>query len=263
MYKPTGLINIMKKYNDTIDDDSKKLIPKYLVSLFLTIHFVWGFDFGFTKHLDKKTQKTAQFITFLINILAIAILSFPASYIIERPGVIWQLLYLLQYIIDLFILNCTKYKLYDFLIDVSVINFEKSHKSTMTKNLCAFTTIIYLFGIQLIKYVIYLYHYKNEINSVVLLLVVPYEIYGIWYYCIDFVPFALIVIYYYIYISLKNIKDSIQEVSVHISNIVEQYESIADCYDKIMPLYDNIVSIGSVCNRNSAIKLITPKRERF
>lgn len=260
MYKPAGLTNMMMKYNNTIGSDSKKLIPKCLVLLFLTIHFIWGFDFGFIKHLDKKTQKAAQIVTFLVNIIAIAMLSLPARYIIENPGVVWQLLYLLQYIIDLFILNCTKYNLYDFLIDISVINFRNSQKSTTINWFCAIMMTIYLFGIQLIKYVIYLCHYKNDISSIRSLLAVRYEIYGIWYYCIDFVPFAQIVIYYYIYISLRNIKDYVCEVNVNMNNIVEQYEDIADCYDKIMPLYDNIVSIESLFNRKFVTKFITSTR---
>lgn len=241
MYKPAGLINIMKKdNNNTIADDSKKLIPKCLVSFFLTINFIWGLDFGFLKHFDKKTQKAAQFVTFILNILAITMLSLPIGYVNIKPShFAWHFSYLLQYIVVIFILNCTKYKLYDFLIDVSVINFKKAHKTVMINNFHGFTMIGCVFGIQIIKYMIYIFHYKNEINSVIL--AVPYEIHGIWYFCIDFVPYALIIIHYYIYVNLKNIKESVYAVTFDLNNIEEQYEGIADCYDKIMSLYDNIV----------------------
>lgn len=262
MYKPAGLVNIMKKdNNNTIADDSKKLIPKCLVSFFLTIHFIWGLDFGFIKHFGKKIQKAAQFVTFILNILAISILSLPFSYVNINPSdFAWHFSCLLQYIIDIFVLNCAKYKLYDFLIDVSVIKFEKSHKSVMIDNFYGFAMIVCVFGIQIIKYIIYIFHCKNEIYSVVSLLPVPYEIFGIWYFCTDFVPFVLIVIYYYIYVNLKNIKKSVQVVTFDLNYIEEQYEGIADCYDKIMPLYDNIVSKGILFSTNTALKLNTLKR---
>lgn len=256
MYKPVGFINITKKkYNNTNDNESKNLIPKCLVALFLTLNFIWGFDFGFIKYFDNKFRKTAQFITFLINVFVIAILSSPFCNITKSTYVEWQLMYLLQYIIDFFILNCTKYKLYDFLIDVSVIDFGKLNKSVTLNTFCGLIMITYVFGIQLIKYVLIIYITKLEIQELASLLPIPYEIYGIWYFCTDLVPFMLIVIHYYIYLCLKNLCESIHEATIGINKIIEQYTAITDCYDKIMPLCDRIVSIWNCININVAIKL--------
>lgn len=245
MYKPAGLSIIMNKNNNnTNDDDSKKLIPKCLVALFLSLNFIFGFDFGFTKYFDSKTQKTAQIVTFLINIFAIALLSLPFCYINKVPMYVgWQLLYLLQYIIDCCVLNSTKYNLYDFLTDVSVIDFGKLNKSVTLSQFCAFIMIIYVFGIHMIKLVLVTYILKFEIDYLTSLLPIPCEIYVIWYFCTDLVPFVLIVIYYYIYLCLKNLKQSVNDVTISMNNVVKQYEAIADCYDKIMPLYEKIVSI--------------------
>lgn len=244
MYKPAGLINIMKKDANQNDNVSGKLIPKCLVALFLTLNFVFGFDFGFINYFDKKNQKIAQFATLLVNIHVIAMLSLPFSYItIEPVDAAWRLCGLLQYVIDFIVLNCTKYKLYNFLIDVSVIDFGKSNKFVEVNVFCGFIIIAYVFGIQIIKYAIYIYYCKNELIMDPLLLPVHYAFYGIWCNGMDLVSFTLIVIQYYIYHSLKNVNEYVRKVTVNINNVVEQYEAIVDCYDRIMPLYDKIVSI--------------------
>lgn len=245
MHKPAGLFIIVKnKNNITTDDESKKPIPKSLVALFLTLNFIWGFDFGFTKYLDTKTQKLAQIVTFIINVSTIAILSLPFCYITIVPLYVgWQILYLLQYIITCFVLNGTKYKLYDFVVDVSIIDFGKMNKSVTLSNFCASIMLIYVLGIHLIKLVLIVYILKFEIGDLTSLLPIPCEIYVIWYFCTDLVPFALIVIYYYIYLCIKNLRQSVNDVTFSINDVVEKYQAIADCYDKIMPLYDKIVSI--------------------
>lgn len=250
MYKPSGLLNITKKNcNITNNDDSKNPISKCLVTLFLTLNFVWGFDFGFIKYCDEKFRKAAQFITILINIFVIAILSLPfCSITVKSSYIEWQLLYLMQYIIDFFILNCTKYKFYDFLVDIGAINFGKLKKSVKINHFCGLIMIIYVFGFQLIKYVLIIYISKLEIQKLASLLPVPYAIYGIWYFCTDLVPFVLVVVHYYTYLCVKNLKDSVNEGSVGINTILEQYIAIANCYEKIMTLCDRIVSIWNSVN---------------
>lgn len=256
MYKPPGLFVIMKKDNNEINHDvSKKLIPRCLVTLFLTMNFIWGFDFGFIKYFDKKTQKRIQFVTFLINVFVMAVLSLPFCYITIEPAYAeWQLLYLLQYVIDCSVLNCTKYKLYDFIVDVSAIGFGKINKPVTLNNYCVFILPIYVFGIHLLKYMLIVYILKFEFAYFTSLLPIPCEIYGIWYFCTDLVPFVLIIIYYYIYLRVKNLSDSVHDITINTNFVLEQYEAIADCYDKIMPLYDKIVSIRYFCNRNVATK---------
>lgn len=241
MYKPAGLINIMNQNNENTNDvDSKEiLIPKRLIALFLTLNLIWGFDFGFMKYFNKNTQKIAQFATFLINIFVIVVLGLPCIYI-HPTYVAWLLVNLLQYIIDFVILNCTKYKLYDFLNDVS--DLRNSNKSVTINNFSIFMMMIYLFGILSMKYVLFVYQNNKDVNNFTSLLLELQYVYGIFCFCIDVVPFALIIVNYYTYLSLKNVKEAVYEVTDNISNVVDQYEAIADHYDKITPLYDKIVS---------------------
>lgn len=246
MYRPPGLIKIVDNYtpkqkNNTKDDDYKKLFPKCLVALFLTLNCIWGLDFGFAKYFNKKNQTTMQFITFLVNIITIAILSQPVLYLTLEPVIaVWQLSFLFQYVVVLFILNCTKYKLYDFLIDLK----KKAKESAKMSNFCAFLLIFYISGTQFIKYVLFLFPFTiDEVAYLNSFQVLPCEISAICYIATDFVPFVLIVIYYYVFLYLKNLRESVHKITFKINIVVEQYDAVSDCYEKIMTLYDRVVSI--------------------
>lgn len=66
-------------------------------------------------------------------------------------------------------------------------------------------------------------------------------------YCVpimafDVVGVAQIFIYYYVYASLKSLKDLMKGKYVALINVRKQFVMIADCCDKISALYGKLVS---------------------
>lgn len=130
----------------------------------------------------------------------------------------------------------SKYNVCNLMIDIhSIIDGKKVSVSNK------FTIIIYFYMILtfLIKFVICNLGCVMEMEQCTTL-TTPAPIYCIPAMAMESLTIIQILISYYIYLSIKYIKKSLNKIDIKI--LQASYMTIANCWDKIKPLYTKLVS---------------------
>ena len=209
---------------------------------FLFLAFFWGFDFGFQKSLKIKIRKPAKVFCFIVQVVISLILLSVVQLIF--PCLRWFILFFLQYIIYLLIINTQKYTMYDFVINIYLIS--KQNMPEMNRNNHYMILFIYSHGFYILKTAMF-YINCNILNNVCCHgIMTPYNIYGLFNYTTDLPSAVLVFINYYLYCCVKSLKATAEETVLNTQTLLKQYQALAECHDKIKPFYGMMVSKSNI-----------------
>lgn len=218
-------------------------MPKFISYFFLISQFISGIDFGFSKLFSKNIQNFIRNFTVfeacMYSVIIIApILFYPTTY---RISIV--VTYLFQYILNVVIfLKYKKYNIYDFLCNISEFCMF-TRNDTYILIILTIINAITDFSLKLIS-VIMIKVYDLKIEPFFDQLPLIYYLFMILNTVInDLVAIAQIVIFYYVYYSMKHLKVMLVSSDWEVNLISKRYKVIMDICENIRPLSDVLVSI--------------------
>lgn len=220
--------------------DKKSKIPLSIVSFFLAVLICFGLDFGFTKLLKKKFRLLVKGLYVIMFFISIVILALPLTNIDNTTY--WYYFYIIQYISHFLILLFTKYTVCNFMNDIHDV----------IKNITGSPKIKQKFGAVLLSCTFIIFALKMSICVSTCLIsgnlcpknIMPFYIYCIPLLGLDAISVTHVLIFYYIYSSMKHLRESILIHNTHVKCIQNHYMSISNCCEKVRPLYTRVVSIS-------------------
>lgn len=232
--------------NEIIDvsglEKPEKEIPSILNSFLITIHFTVGLDFGFSKFSKKNVKFLTNCYCRLLSIFLITAIIMQIVYKIRRAQVAassWLIYSLIQYSMHVIFLSFSKYNLRNLIVDVNSVkkticnnkNNPKRFVSTLVIAFCIMytikTSLCYLFC-------------ASETDNICDTIYIPGQLYCALVMGMDVITLAQILIYYYIYTTVKDLVVSL--VDKDIKWVRKQFTALADICDKITPTYGRLVS---------------------
>lgn len=218
----------------------KRNIPKIVSYFFIISQFFTGFDFGFTKSFGKKIHRFTRMFT-ILEVCSYSGFIFAHFVIYNIPFYNSSiLLTLTEYLLNVIVLLChKKYNIYDFLCNISEF-FELTRSERYTLNFVSVTQCVIFFSLN-IMFLIMMLEYDLGVYIVH---------FSPFYFCltvshcilIDLVAVAQIVIFYYVYCSMKHLKLMLTSFNQKLNFISKLYKDIVDTCEKIKPLSDTLVS---------------------
>lgn len=248
---------------DTETSDSTKTTPDYnnlrnrnilktILYFFFISQYISGIDFGFSKLFSENVQKfTRNFTIFeacMYSVVIFAsILIYPNTFLVIFP-------FLFQYVLNVVIfLIYKKYNISDFLCHIS--EFCQLNKNDT--NILIIISIIHFivaFFVNIISIVmlkVYALRIEPQFNQLPL---VFYLFLILIFSVLDLVAIFLIVIFYYVYNTMKHLKVMLISSDRKVNFISKRYKAIIDICENIRPLCDSLVS-------KTFFSLITHKHE--
>lgn len=201
----------------------KSKIPMSIKIFFLILHLLFGYDFGFSNLFKNKISKLLKFYSTVLTTIICVTAVLPM-----RGYDIWVIS--MQYLIHFCILKSAEYTVYHLLSDIHAAE----RIDDLEKETFGIITATYAFVMFIANGAVIALRYMS--NNIYLIFVV-YAYLGIYLYTA-----SEIVIYYYVYTYIKNMKKSLK-YEKDINKLIARYNNIADCFNKIRRLCDNIVSI--------------------
>lgn len=231
----------------------KRGIPKAILYFFLITQFISGLDLGFTK-LYRDNVRGYLRICILLEACTYNAIVLVNSFI--RPP---ALSFIIPFILMPFLENVLttiilfrnkKYNIYDFLCNISEFcNFTQN--DTYVLYLMSVIHFIIASSKSIFMLMIKVYGHNVEIYFDQLSYLY-YFFLNLYYNIVDLVPIAQIVIFYYIYNSMKNLKLMLMSSDQKLSFVLFRYKAIVDTCEEIRPLSNSLVS-------NNVFSLITQK----
>lgn len=216
----------------------EKKNPKTISCCILISQLISGFDFGFSKLFNENVQGFLRHFTVLQVFTYNAIFLVPA---VITNSVSWMLFPLLEYFLNAIILLCyKKYTIYNFLCDISEFSI-LSKKDIYILNIIYMTDYIF-FVFTKILLLISFNGSDMKIDKLLAPLPSVYVVlFTLHYIIVDLVTMIQIVILYYVYCSMKNLKLRLVLYGQKLNVTSEQYKAIVDIREKIKPLSDSLV----------------------
>lgn len=215
-------------------------IPKTISYFFLISQLISGFHLGFTKMLSKNVHGRLRIFTIVIACTYNVIIFAPAILFSASYFDLTFFIILLEYTVNAIILCCyKKYTIYDFLCNISEF-------SNLSKN------------------EIYLLNFISVIHSTIIyslkcMLTVPFTVRYIiieqychffyvffccsWYFFVDLVRILQIVIFYYVYATMKHLNFMLTSSGQKVDFISKRYKNIVGVFEKVKPLLHSLVSL--------------------
>lgn len=234
--------NLKVKINSYLQNFTKRQIPKFVSIFFLTLLFVFGYDFGFTNVISKKYRSYLKLLGTIVFILTVVLLIIPAFYYLDSATLGFFHVTCLQYTIHGFLLYITKYNVHDFITEIYKIHNKIYDKEFIFLScVLAYNLITWILKM-LVCFTQCALSGDSSTSCIDIISIVPLYFYCITFPALDLVAVAQIVIYYYIYASLKFLRQLMEKKCIDLSNARHQFVMIEDCCDKISALYENLVS---------------------
>lgn len=112
----------------------KKQIPNSIMTFFLIMQYMYGFDFGFNRVSNKKLRRLCKLITLLICLYTSVILLLPTPIFASNWNIksLGGYMYFVQYCGHIILLYFSKYNVYNFVSDIRSVDdgiiYNKEHK---------------------------------------------------------------------------------------------------------------------------------------
>lgn len=208
---------------------------KSLIVFFLSLHLLFGIDYGFAGLFRRKIKNILTLHSTLLSIFILVVVLFPYNTI---HMLIWYWLTALECLLYIMVLKTPKYAVYNFITDLQNLNCISSLSESFGVWVSLYSYSMFISKLSLVFFRCF---YGNTSNCH------DYEpgvhaLYAIFSNVLDFVPISATIIYYLIYCCIINLSESLEK-EMNVSKFLNLYRDIADCCDKIRPFYDNIVSI--------------------
>lgn len=206
---------------------------KSLTAFFISIHILFGIDYGFANLYKGKVQSLLKWYSTVLFIVIIIAVLHP---FMNLYTTIWYWVNALGFILYFILLKRTKYSVFSLLIDFHNLEDMTINNATFGVIISIYTYLMFI----LLLCTIFISCFFG--NTCTFYPTGSYEVYIIASNVIDCYPVSTFVISYYIYTAVKEMK-FILKTNMDIGNFIRLYKIVADTCDKIRPLYDNIVSM--------------------
>lgn len=209
-------------------------IPKSINIYFILCLFIFGLDFGFKNTLNKYIRMVFTSIQLCVSIMMCVILNW--RIFIFKFDSLQASIHTIQYLMHCAVLLFSKYNVYDLIIDVH--NLDKNIMRTVNMQLAfvLYVSTILIFGLKQTLCVI------NCIIKSSVYCETPFP--GYWYciplIAIDEVTIVQMLLYYYVYRSVKYVR--IILIHFDIKTVQERYFAVVKFCDKIRHLNSAFVS---------------------
>lgn len=223
-------------------------IPTSLKYYFVTSLVLFGYDYGFIMSIKKWLQGVVKCFVFFETIFYIFTFM-GTTFICYTQIIAWTLL--IEYLLNTLVLKCTKYKTYDFIVEMN------KHTEIFYKDRCFFYLITFINHIIVFVTKVSILISVRLFNSFTLL--GDYDQIFPWaYYIANIIPCLGVdtiainqtITFYYLYMFVRNLKDQIKTSEVDINRAAQRYVNLADIYDKVGPLQSRLVS-----NKNAYLRV--------
>lgn len=225
----------------TVNERQKKTqIPNSLQYFFITSQILFGYDYGFIMALKKCLRVTVKRFVLLETLFYIFVISLTTVFY-HTEFVAW--IPLIEYLLNILALRSTQYKTFDFIMDIHKnIEILKNDRkvfflTTFINNIivCAIKMFI-LISLRAFNFVTYSEDYQF-ISSWGYYLAYIIPTLGM-----DTVAVSQIVVFYYTYMYVRNLKNQFKSSEVEINRTAQYFVNLADCCDKIGTLRNKLVS---------------------
>lgn len=117
----------IKKNTFFVKKKPNNKLPNSLITYFLIMQFVYGFNFGFIDILNRKIRNFCKHLSLLVCLYNIIVLFIPVSELFLNLRLVRFLLYFSRYCGHIILLNFSKYKVYNFITDIRSICVDNIH----------------------------------------------------------------------------------------------------------------------------------------
>lgn len=218
--------------------ENLRKLPVSILIIFLTFQFVIGFDFGFHDVLRRGIQRLFKYYSIVIYFVVFIVLGIPLV-VQETDKILFGMINLMQFVGIVISLCISKYKVYEFVIDVRAIDCNARSKENFCGVFaCVFCLLICAFNL-LVRFLLCS---DADSGCKVLDNWLIQVLFDVFLTCLDVLHVIQTLINYYTYCAVKYLKRLVENRQSDINNIRKQFTYIADCCNKIRPLYRNLVS---------------------
>lgn len=237
----TKVISLQTKNNSFfIKPIRSKKIPNTMVTLFLGLQLIYGLNFGFIDILNKKKRTLCKCVSYIMTVVVTTLIILPFWLGIELDMVLFfHIVAIIQYVSHVIFLHFTKYKVLNFIKDMRIIREDRC----LNDKCIGWVACLCLALTCVLKYVAAFYSCVVFRLSCVNDNVVAYMLYIASTSGLDAMYLVQIIIYYYIYNSVKYLKRLADDRRSDLNVIKAHFVFMADCCDKVETLYGNLVSV--------------------
>lgn len=235
--------------NDTGPEKRKREIPNSLIISFTSVLLAFGLDFGFSKIFNKNVKYFANCFCCFSPIFFITTIIIQIVDKIENARLTassWIIYGFIQYSFHVIFLRFSNYNLYNFIVDMYLV--EANTKGNKNKENLIVNLVIIFFWIHYALMGVFCYFYCTSETDECKTLFVPGYLYCILYMGMNVITVVQILIYYYIYKTVKFLNVSLEVRNKDIKCVRNHYTAVADICDKITPTYGRLVSTYFVFN---------------
>lgn len=222
--------------NRFLETKPKRKIPKLVNCAFLACLFGFGFDFGFTNSIGKKHRSFVQVLTTTVSISILVSLELSVILYVKEIQFedVLTLLVVGHQMIHVIYLRFSNYNLYHFIIDVYKIDERVmlNKENMLVGVLIAYNAVMFIAVVSGCTF----YCLNNNCH----MYYIPNGIYCAVTFGLDQICIVKVIIYYYIYDSVKCLMHNMDKV-FDSKSIKKQYTDIANCSDKIKDFYGTLV----------------------
>lgn len=213
-------------------------IPNTIVTLFLGLQLIYGFNFGFIDILNKKLRSLCQCVSYVMTFFVATFIVLPFWYgFADDISFFYNILAAIHYVGVMISLHVSKYKVYNFIKDVRILEDECSNEKRLgwAASLCVF--MIFVCKIVAHFYACMLFrNFCANGNVPVYMLYVASSI------CLEIIYIVQVVLYCYVYNTVNYLKRLVDDSRLDLRAIRKQFSLLADCCDKLTTVYGNLVS---------------------
>lgn len=232
----------LKSFKIIVNEKQKKTkIPNSLKYYFVISQVLLSYDYGFITVLKKGLRAPVRRFVLLETFFYLLVLISPIPFYYNEFSA-WGPL--CEYVFNVWTLRISKYKPYDFIVDVNK-HIQIKYIDQKFFRLTSLINIIIVHGSKIFITIALRFvssgpnltqHFYRNFNWGY------YIAYGIPCLGIDTVAVSQTIVFYYAYTYVRNLRDQLKSSEVNINRVAQLFVNLADIYDKIRPLQNKLVS---------------------
>lgn len=215
------------------------MTTKSLLTFFITIQILFGFDFGFCCMLNKRYKALANCISLLSTVIILSS-SFLCIYLGKHSGYV----FLANYIIIVAFLKFRGSKHIKIFFDELLV-MDKRWKTGISSNKIFIIMGLYAFTLTLSKWMVtiaYAIAFGSDNVALFLTIVLP----AVPVVGTDLLPIISGIIYHSIYKRMVFLKAGLKSTKYNLKIARVIFDDIADCFEKVRMEHNNLVSCENV-----------------
>lgn len=231
-------VEVISKTTVKKEIQKSRKVPTSILTIFLFIQFVIGYDFGFNDVLKREIRHCFKYYSRLMCFVTFVVFATPLV-LRDSAILIYATIILLQFLGHGISLRIAKYTVYQFITDIRAIDISVRSKEKIGGVIaCVFCFSYCTFNLAVRFTLCAIANNGCGVMDNWRLQM----LYDVFLSCLDIVHVVQGLVNYYTYCAVKYLKHLVDNRKCNIKYIRNQFMYIADCCDKIRPLYGHLVS---------------------